>query len=105
MGGRAEVMKEYQRAHNDDPDSTVEAWAPASFEASPQLTKRRVVHFRSQIKAPAWIKKLLGARACARVTLPAMQGGPGMHASHACDCGSQRQPPASAGLHTLLSLE
>jgi hypothetical protein len=57
-------MREFQRAHNDDPQSIVEPWSPASFEDSPQLAKRRIVHFRSQIKAPAWVKKFLGACSC-----------------------------------------
>ena len=60
VSGRPEVMIEFQRAHNDDEYTKVEPWVPASFEDTPELTKRRKMFFKSQIKAPGWLKKMLG---------------------------------------------
>lgn len=61
MCGKAEVMAEFHRAHNRDPDSVTGPWVPASFEEAPDHTKQRTVKFTSQLNVPGWLKKLMGA--------------------------------------------
>lgn len=60
VGGLPEVYTDYQKDHNKDDNASCTAWEPATFDAAADGTKHRTVKFASQMKAPGWLKKLIG---------------------------------------------
>ncbi|KAK9915782.1 hypothetical protein WJX75_004084 [Coccomyxa subellipsoidea] len=64
-GGTSEIFAEFQRRYNKDANASCTPWEPLTFASAPDGTKHRTAQFASQMKAPGWLRKLIG-----RPTLP-----------------------------------
>ncbi|BDA44004.1 hypothetical protein COCOBI_05-1880 [Coccomyxa sp. Obi] len=65
VAGTPAMLVDFHKEYNKDPNASCSPLEPMFFKDAPDGTKRRTAHFASQMKAPAWLLKLIG-----RSTLP-----------------------------------
>ncbi len=61
VAGTPAMLAAFHKEYNKDPNASCSPFEPRFFKNAPDAIKCRTAHFASQMKAPAWLLRLIGA--------------------------------------------
>lgn len=60
VAGQPEIISNFHKEFNKDESARATPWEPPTFSGAADATKHRMNYFETQIKAPAWLLKVIG---------------------------------------------